>query len=208
MSARVRPTRSASHPKAMEHPQPTMNSENSNPPQRPISATEFAYPERGSSSRSAGTSTCAYKLASMESSTHPPHAARKACRWCGRRSASMERSLYREKQYNREMPRNTRREFLGLAASFGASLGWARGAAPSRVAWTERRDMFPQGVASGDPRPDSVIVWTRRPPSANSIATRLTMELAEDSAFRRIVSTVEVPVSAEADWTCRVLVAR
>ena len=29
--------------------------------------------------------------------------------------------------------------------------------------WPERRDLYPEGVASGDPDPNSVILWTRRP---------------------------------------------
>lgn len=106
------------------------------------------------------------------------------------------------------MARVTRRAFMAMAASFGAALAWpsalARG---SKMAWQERRDLYPQGVASGDPNPDSVILWTRRPPSPESTAGRLILELAEDQTFRRVVATAEAGLSADNDWTCRVLAA-
>jgi hypothetical protein len=90
INARGRPIRSASHPKTIEQPQPTMNSANNRPPQRPTSATPAAYPERGSSSRSAGTRTWEYRLASMESRIHPPQAAMNAarCSWVKSRKSA------------------------------------------------------------------------------------------------------------------------
>jgi len=58
-----------------------------------------------------------------------------------------------------------RREALKLAAAIGATLAWKPSlGAISRLAGVERRDLFPEGVASGDPHSDSVILWTRRPP--------------------------------------------
>jgi alkaline phosphatase D len=101
-----------------------------------------------------------------------------------------------------------RREFLEMAAALGACLAWAHsGARPSLVPWQERREMFPQGVASGDPQPDSVLLWTRRPPSAFSTAGYLTLELAADSGFEHVVASSTTQLSAETDWTCRVLAA-
>ena len=102
----------------------------------------------------------------------------------------------------------SRREFLALAASFGASLAWRSWPArQSRSSWHERRDVYPQGVGSGDAHSDSVILWTRRPPSATSRAAVLTLELAEDPEFRRVVARTKTRVSAASDWTCRVLAA-
>lgn len=101
----------------------------------------------------------------------------------------------------------SRRHFLGLAAALGASAAWSGGvAAPSRLKWTERRDLFPEGVASGDPQADSVILWTRRPPGPVGASTKLTVEVAEDQAFRRVVASAPAAASAESDWTVRVLV--
>lgn len=98
-----------------------------------------------------------------------------------------------------------RREFVKQAASFGAALMWAtRGAQASTVGWKERWDLFPSGVASGDPDPNSVILWTRRPPG-DSPATKLFVEIATDPSFRQVIGKQEAAISADADWTCRVL---
>ncbi len=99
----------------------------------------------------------------------------------------------------------SRRDFVQLAAAMGASLAWTSKAAASRTDWTERRELYPQGVASGDPDPSSVILWTRRPYDQNA-RQLLTAEVAEDEAFNRVVAHAQAPVSAESDWTARVLV--
>jgi alkaline phosphatase D len=67
--------------------------------------------------------------------------------------------------------------------------------------------MYPHGVASGDPAPDSIILWTRRPFESGT-RQLLTVEVAEDEAFRKVVATATAPVSAASDWTARVLVGR
>jgi alkaline phosphatase D len=51
-----------------------------------------------------------------------------------------------------------------------------------------------------------MLLWTRRKLTKPSPADRLTIEVAEDESFRHVVATSVVPISAEADWTCRVLV--
>src|ERR1700741_5197107 len=98
-----------------------------------------------------------------------------------------------------------RREFVQLAAAMGASLAWGGSARPLTTAWHERRDLYPEGVASGDPDPSSVILWTRRPFASGGRGV-LTVEVAEDDAFRRVVAKASAPVAAESDWTTRVLV--
>src|SRR5262245_14283743 len=109
----------------------------------------------------------------------------------------------------------TRREFVQVAAAMGASLAWGGSARASTTSWHERRDLYPEGVASGDPDPTSVILWTRRPfPGAGAPGVKedsggrrvLTVEVAEDDAFRRVVAKASAPVSAESDWTTRVRV--
>jgi alkaline phosphatase D len=102
----------------------------------------------------------------------------------------------------------SRRSFLKAASAFGASLAWAGPARGSRVHWHERRDLYPQGVASGDPDPHSVILWTRRPFAQGAKATRqlLIVEVAEDEAFRRVIAHAQAPVSIATDWTARVLI--
>ena len=100
----------------------------------------------------------------------------------------------------------TRRDFLRRAAAVGATLAWVRPAVSAVPRWRERRDLFPEGVASGDPEPDSVILWTRRPFTPTERAM-LTAEVALDSEFRKVVARARAPVLAESDWTCRVLAA-
>ncbi|MFO1401704.1 MAG: alkaline phosphatase D family protein [Steroidobacteraceae bacterium] len=99
----------------------------------------------------------------------------------------------------------SRRSFLKSAAAIGASLAWVGPARASRVHWRERRDLYPEGVASGDPDPHSVILWTRRP-YAQGTRQLLTVEVAEDEAFRRVIAHAPAAVSSAADWTARVLV--
>jgi alkaline phosphatase D len=99
----------------------------------------------------------------------------------------------------------SRRSFLKTATAIGASLAWVGPARGSRVNWHERRDLYPQGVASGDPDPHSVILWTRRP-FPNGTRQLLTVEVAEDEAFRRVIVYARTPVLSTADWTARVLI--
>lgn len=101
----------------------------------------------------------------------------------------------------------SRRDFIQLAATIGASLAWgATGCRRSRTTWRERRELYPEGVASGDPDPQSVILWTRRPFDHGDRHV-LTVEVAEDEAFHRVIAHAPAPVSAASDWTTRVLVA-
>lgn len=98
-----------------------------------------------------------------------------------------------------------RREFVQMAAAMGAALAWGGSARASTTGWREQREFYPEGVASGDPDPASVILWTRRPFESGGRHV-LTVEVAEDNAFRRVVAKASAPVSAESDWTTRVLV--
>ncbi len=100
----------------------------------------------------------------------------------------------------------TRRQFLESAGALGATLAWAGDAPGAAAQWHERRDLYPEGVASGDPQRNSVLLWTRRP-FPGGRAHRLRVQLALDPQFKRIISQVPVRVLAKADWTCRVLAA-
>jgi alkaline phosphatase D len=99
-----------------------------------------------------------------------------------------------------------RRQFLAAAVAIGASSAWAASEAnQSKRLPRERRDLYPEGVASGDPDAHSVLLWTRRPFEAG-LQHALTVEVSEDAAFTRVVATASAKVLAAADWTCRVLV--
>jgi alkaline phosphatase D len=105
----------------------------------------------------------------------------------------------------------SRRTFLEMALAAGATAAWASPLfSASKIPWQERREFYPEGVASGDPDSSSVLLWTRRPPtdhSANGNGTteKLIAEVAEDQAFTRVIATAEAPISQASDWTCRVL---
>ncbi|MDP1738704.1 MAG: alkaline phosphatase D family protein [Caulobacter sp.] len=102
----------------------------------------------------------------------------------------------------------SRRAFAAQAAALGAALAFGRASAEARPAvHGERRDLFPQGVASGDPRADSVILWTRRGPDSGVASHRLTVEVASDPEFGEPVARGDVAVTAATDWTCRFLAA-
>jgi len=52
----------------------------------------------------------------------------------------------------------TRREFIQAALAMGAVAAIAGPVRASRSRWQERRDLYPEGVASGDPTADGVIL--------------------------------------------------
>lgn len=96
-----------------------------------------------------------------------------------------------------------RRAFLrGATASAGLFFASAcapfRGAAPR--GGEPGRYRFPQGVASGDPRPDSVVLWTRVE------APEVTAQLAIDPGFRHLVLEERLRVGASSDHTVRLVV--
>ena len=95
-----------------------------------------------------------------------------------------------------------RRDFAKMAVAIGATAAWGNlYGSSSEMAWRERRDLFPEGVASGDPDHTSVLLWTRYPQDG-----ALNFEVAEDEQFKRVVATGKTRVLAASDWTCRVLV--
>lgn len=100
-----------------------------------------------------------------------------------------------------------RRKFTKLALAIGATAAWGDIlASPSDNPWRERRDLFPEGVASGDPDSNSVILWTRYPRDEKTPTADLRLEVAEDEQFQRVVARSKTPTSSASDWTCRVLV--
>ncbi|TXH25157.1 MAG: phosphodiesterase [Cyclobacteriaceae bacterium] len=91
--------------------------------------------------------------------------------------------------------------FVGFALT--TTKGWANKLPAIAI---ERRDLFPQGVASGDPAPDSVILWTRRPSVNNNTAKKLTVEVSTTADFKKIHAGGTATLRADSDWTCRFLV--
>lgn len=64
---------------------------------------------------------------------------------------------------------------------------------------------FTHGVASGEPRSDRVMLWTRYVP-ARGDAALIGYEVAEDPGFGRVVAKGDVPVSGETDFCAKATV--
>ncbi|MGR4866096.1 alkaline phosphatase D family protein [Caulobacter sp. LARHSG274] len=65
---------------------------------------------------------------------------------------------------------------------------------------------FTHNVASGEPGPDSMLLWTRYVPVAGDDTVRLEVEVALDPAFTRVVSGGVVRTGAYRDWTAKITV--
>jgi alkaline phosphatase D len=96
---------------------------------------------------------------------------------------------------------------LGTAALAAAQPGFRRDPALAQPA----PGPFGHGVASGDPWPDRVILWTRVTPSDDAtpgsgvgVPTEVTWEIAEDRDFTQIVGSGTVTATAERDHTVKV----
>jgi alkaline phosphatase D len=83
-----------------------------------------------------------------------------------------------------------RRRFLELTlVSAGAALGSAACGSQAESRDLDSDRVFPQSLASGDPRPTSVVLWTRVVDSERANADlELSLELATDEAFTQLVS--------------------
>ena len=99
-----------------------------------------------------------------------------------------------------------RRRFLQSSFFIGFAIatkkGWSNKLPTPAI---ERRDLFPQGVASGDPTANSVILWTRRPPEQDSVAKTLVAEISTTPEFKKILAGGKAHINADSDWTCRFL---
>ena len=101
-----------------------------------------------------------------------------------------------------------RRDFFKLAGTFFASASLP-GLLSScfHGSGNAVTHLFSQGVASGDPRPTSVVLWTRvEPISAFLSSFFVTVEVALDEEFTTIVLQESFEVTATSDYTLRVIV--
>jgi len=101
-----------------------------------------------------------------------------------------------------------RRNFLHVVvASGGATVATACTTTDDPAATPEERaDVFPQGLASGDPREDSVILWTRVEPSDASADESVSYDVATDEEFSDVVASGELAAEAANDHTVRLKV--
>ncbi|MDO5505185.1 MAG: alkaline phosphatase D family protein [Pseudoxanthomonas suwonensis] len=100
-----------------------------------------------------------------------------------------------------------RRRFLKVAGVLAAAAPFATRLAGLRAgeALPHSPAGFPQSVASGDPRPDRVLLWTRAP-SADGRDTLLRLQVADDAGFTRLRVDRALTARAAADHCLRVRV--
>ena len=92
------------------------------------------------------------------------------------------------------------------AATFTACAGRQAAPAFNTTARRTDRNAFPQGVASGDPTPDSVVLWTRMPPDGAAAVSSGIVEVSTSADFASLTASRRVDTSAEADFTVRVVI--
>jgi len=109
-----------------------------------------------------------------------------------------------------------RRAFLRHLSRLAALGAWQQWSAAHAVAqtleaqpWTAQGEVFTLGVASGEPRPESVVLWTRlapRPLQADGgmppRPVLVRWQVARDDRFQQIVQQGEVLASPRAPTAC------
>jgi alkaline phosphatase D len=101
-----------------------------------------------------------------------------------------------------------RREFLERTGWFvvGATLVGIPGCTDDAKSDPRGTFSFPQGVASGDPRESSVVLWTRVVRGTDPGEVQVRVEVASDAGFNKVVANQVVTATAGSDHTVRVLV--
>ncbi|MBS1161205.1 MAG: metallophosphatase [Proteobacteria bacterium] len=97
-----------------------------------------------------------------------------------------------------------RRQFLKLGSFIGvstATLGLA-GCIDSNDDGNAGAT-FPQGVASGDPKPDSIMLWCRAVPKDGATTTQLRLQLSEQENFSSLLVDTELSADRQWDYTLR-----
>ncbi|MEU3607689.1 alkaline phosphatase D family protein [Streptomyces sp. NPDC035033] len=106
-------------------------------------------------------------------------------------------------------PAPTRRTVVKAAAVTAVATPALLGAAAPALA-DAPAPAFLHGVASGDPLPDGVLLWTRVTPSPEAVPgsglgadVRVDWEVAEDRSFARVVASGSATATAAADHTVK-----
>ncbi|MFH1516539.1 MAG: PhoD-like phosphatase N-terminal domain-containing protein, partial [Pseudomonadota bacterium] len=99
------------------------------------------------------------------------------------------------------MPTLDRRQTLALIT--GGTLAACAAPQTEAAAPPALSPAFAHGVASGDPRTTSVVLWTRV--TTDLAEQAVTWQLAHDAAFSDMVQSGEAVASAEADHTVKVI---
>jgi phosphodiesterase/alkaline phosphatase D-like protein len=104
------------------------------------------------------------------------------------------------------MTKITRRAAI-TSALFGGTAACSRAPTltPYKATAAEANAVFAHGVASGDPGPDSVVIWTRAT-VPNSAPTPVAYDVANDAKFSQVIASGERVAAPENDFTVKVLV--
>ena len=99
----------------------------------------------------------------------------------------------------------TRRNLLGLLSGSTFFLSVSPNSAFSVEFSPESAPLdFPQGVASGDPQPDGIMLWTRAVPATGTDApANLLLQLSRDSNFSPLLLQAQLTTDAHSDYTVR-----
>jgi alkaline phosphatase D len=100
--------------------------------------------------------------------------------------------------------RLSRRVFLAGAAATAGVLPWVARAQPSL---DDDAELFRHGVASGDPLPDRVIIWTRvTPPEIRSAIRPIEVrwQMAADEAMTQVIARGTAQAGPDRDYTVKV----
>jgi alkaline phosphatase D len=99
--------------------------------------------------------------------------------------------------YDRVLQRVSRRDLLKLASVLGASFVWPAAARGGQAPMFFNAYPFTMGVASGDPLPDGVVLWTRLAPrpleggGMPMVPIPVQWEVGRDAAFRTVAQKGE-----------------
>lgn len=103
----------------------------------------------------------------------------------------------------------TRREFLkhftAMAGCFAATAG-VPFAVTEAAAYPVKADRFPQGLASGDPQSDAVLLWTRAVPDGEQGGLATVCQVSKTEDFAELVAEKLVIATQESDYTIRLFV--
>ncbi|MEU9114420.1 alkaline phosphatase D family protein [Streptomyces sp. NPDC048483] len=104
----------------------------------------------------------------------------------------------------------SRRSAVTAVAATAALLPLAGAATAHAEGAPDRRRFFRHGIASGDPLPDGILLWTRvtptdeaTPGSGRGPATKVTWQVARDRDFATVVAHGSVTATAAADHTVK-----
>ena len=104
----------------------------------------------------------------------------------------------------------TRRAVLGILSSstFFLTVPTRADELPTTLATGSAALRFAQGVASGDPRSDSVMLWTRAEPAEQAVTENVPvlLQVSEDESFSSVVLESLLTTSEASDYTLRAYV--